>query len=164
MKKVILMAMVFVLAISGLSLAEQRGFGFDMKRGGMLMPPGPWWELPKLSESLSIIDEEKVKLENLFYEHRKGMIDLRGEAQKARLELEQLMRSDTFTSEAGKAGFKRLQDAQNMLAAERFSYVVAVRELLGAERYRKLRAEIRKFRREVRQGRRMAYKQGMDGN
>ena len=166
MKKAILMATVLILTFTGAGFAGQGGFGPDMKRGGMLMPPGPWWESEKLSESLAITGEEKEKLENLFYEHRKGMIDLRGEVQKARLELKQLMRSDTFTSEAGNAGFKRLQDARNMLAAERFNYAVAVRELLGTDRYRKLKAELGKFRMEAKRGprdgakgRRMSYLQ-----
>jgi Spy/CpxP family protein refolding chaperone len=166
MKKAILMATVLILTLTGVGFAGQRGFGPGMNRGSMLMPPGPWWEQPKLSQSLTITDAEKEKLENLFFGHRKGMIDLRGEAKKARLDLEQLMRSDTFNAEAGNAGFKRLQDARNTLAAERFKYIVAVRELLGADRYRKLKTETRKFRmkgkrsrRDGAKGRRMAYMQ-----
>ena len=86
------------------------------------------------------------------------MIDLRSEVKKARLELEQFMRSDAFTSEAGSAGFKRLQDAQTTLAAKRFNYVVAVRELLGTDRYRKLKTELRKFRPEAKSSRRFGPK------
>jgi Spy/CpxP family protein refolding chaperone len=169
MKKVMLIATVLVLTLTGMGFAGQRGFGPGMKKGGMLIPPGPWWERPTLSESLALTDEEKGKLETVFFEHRKGMIDLRGETRKARLELEQLMRSEAFNAEAGNAGFKRLQDARNTLAAERFKYVVAVRDLLGADRYRKLKAETRKFRmkgkrsgRDGAKGRRMAYRQAMD--
>lgn len=107
------------------------------------MPRGKWWEIPKISESLTINQEEKEKLETMHFENRMLMIDLRGEVQKAQLQLEQLMRGDSFNSEAGLQGFKRLQDAQNALTSERFKYVVAVRQMLGTERYRKLKVEIR---------------------
>ena len=170
MKKTILMASVLILTLASIGYAGSRGFGPGMKRGGMLIPPGKWWELPKLSESLTLTQEEKEKLENLHFEHRRQMIDLRSEVQKAQLELEQLMRSDAFNTEAGIQGFKRLQDARSTLTGERFKYVLVVRDMLGTDRYRKLNAEVRKFWMKARGDRRpgakgrMAYLQRTNEN
>ena len=158
MKKVILLASVLIFTLTGIGFAGPRGFGPDTKRGGMFMPRGKWWEIPKISESLTINQEEKEKLETMHYENRMLMIDLRGEVQKARLQLEQLMRGDSFNSEAGIQGFKRLQDARNALASERFKYVVEIREMLGTERYQKLKSAVREYRKKSKGDRRRKNK------
>ena len=157
MKSVILLASVLVFTLSGVGFAGPHEFGPVMGRGVMSIPPGNWWEHPKLSKDLSLSQEEKEKLEILNFEHQRRMIDLISRVQKEQLELEHLLRSTAVDAKTCLERFKQLQDARNALETERFKYhLVDIREMLGTERYLKLKPEVHEFRMDSKGDRRPA--------
>ena len=149
MKKVVLLALVFVFALSGISMA--RGPGSRREEG---MPPGKWWKVPQVAEKLSLTEEERQKLDTMYLEHRHRMIDLRSQVDRERLELEQLLDSTTFDPAASMERFKKLQDTHRALATERFQFVLQVRSLLGLDRFQLLKAQFWQYRMKQKHGRR----------
>jgi len=59
--------------------------------GGAL---GHWWDNPRIVEKLKLTDEQRKAMGAILLEHRRKLIDLRGNVQKAELDLEPLMNAD----------------------------------------------------------------------
>ena len=161
MKKVTLLALLFMFALSGISMAKNPGFGgrgSGPQKESMGVPGGKWWKTPQMADKLALTQEEKAKLDSMYLNHRHQMIDLRSQVQKERLELEQLLDSSTFNGEASMECFKKLQEARTSLATERFKFLVQVRELLGLERFQQLKVKVRQHRMKRKQERRRPAK------
>jgi Spy/CpxP family protein refolding chaperone len=148
MKKATLLAVVVVFAFSGISMAGNPGLGgrdHGDDKGNIGMPQGKWWKLPETGDRLGLSTQEKEKLDTLYLEHRLRMIDLHSRAEKERVELEQLFDSSSFDADACLERFRTLEKAHTAFAVERFKFLVQVRELLGLERFSKLKAEVRGY-------------------
>ena len=161
MKKVTIFTLVIILGLFGIfSAADARfgGEGKDTGKGSIGLPPGKWWKMPQVAEKLSLSKEEQEKMNIMYLEHRRQMIDLRSQVERERLEMEQLLDSETLNASACMDRFKKLQEVQNSLATERFKLLVQVRELLGLDRFQKLKEEFQHFRMERGHG-----KQGKQG-
>lgn len=157
MKRVTFLTLVLVFIFSGISMARDSGFGREGRGGGkesMGMPHGKWWKMPQAAEKLGLTQEEKEKLDEMYLEHRRQRVDLHARIQKERLELEELLDSETFDAKGCMARFERVQEAQNELAMERFKFLVQARELLGYDRYQQLKNEFQRHRMKKRQERR----------
>ena len=149
MKKATLLTLVFLFALSGIGMARDAGFGTKGPghgKGNIGIPHGKWWKMPKVSDKLALTLEEKEKLDNMYLQHRRKMIDLLSQVAKERLELEHILDSSAFTAAAGMDRFKNLQEAYTILAIERFRFLAQVRELLGLERFQELKYEVKKRR------------------
>ena len=106
---------------------------------GARMPLGKWWHMPHVAEQLNLNGREKEQLDDLFIQTRRKMIDLRSAVEKERLELGILMDKETLDEDAVKRQFKKLGQVRASLAAERFSFILAVRKILGAHRFQSLK-------------------------
>ena len=156
MKKLTLLALLVVFALPGISLARDHGFGWEGPGHGkkdMGVPRGKWWKMPEVANKLALTEEEKEKLDTMYLGHRQQMIDLHGQVEKERLELEQLLDSSTFNATACMDRFKKVQEAQSNLATERFRFLVQAREMLGLDRFQQLKAEVRQHRMKGKPGR-----------
>lgn len=151
MKKTILLVLIFVFGLASIGMAKSSGFaegGWSHGKESIGMPSGKWWKRPKVAEKIGITEEEKEKLDNMYYKHRYQIIDLQSQVQKERLELEQLLDRKDFNAKASIDHFAKLQKAHNTRAAERFRFLVQVRELLGLDRFQQLKEQVRKYRME----------------
>lgn len=156
MKKIILLALVFVFVLPGISMARDPSFGGGGPGHGKenFLPRGKWWRLPQVADKLALTQKEKEKLDALSLEKRRTMIDLRSQVQKERLELEALMDSSNFDAAACMERFQKVLEAKRNLSTERFKFLVGIRELLGLERFQQLKAEFWKYRMKGRRGQR----------
>jgi len=100
---------------------------------------GKWWRIPKVSKELHLKEEEKDRLDDLFVENRRKLIDLRGNLEKARLDLDAILGKKPLNREAVWACYDRLEKARENLARERFQFLLKVREILGPERFERLK-------------------------
>lgn len=143
MRKAKLLGLVLLLGLFTIpATAGARGPG----KSQIPMPPGKWWKTPQAAEELSLTVQEQERMDTMYLEHRRRMIDLRSQVQKKRLELEQIMDSQAFDKSACMEAFKKLQEASDKLAMERFKFLVQVRELLGLERFQELKSEFQRHR------------------
>ena len=50
-------------------------------------PLGKWWHNPRVSEQLNLSEEEKSKLDEIFVESRRKLIDLKSSVEREQFEL-----------------------------------------------------------------------------
>ena len=167
MKRIVLVLLVFMFVLPSVCAAKQHGghegYGQHGKEG-MDVPRGKWWKMPQMAGRLNLTDDEKEKLDLMFLEHRRQMIDLRSAKQKERLELEHLLDSASLDSAACMRRFMSVQEAHKAVALERFKFLLSVREMLGLDRFQQLKAQVREHRMKRRQiGRDSSHRRGSGG-
>ena len=106
---------------------------------GQDVPHGKWWHNDKVSEGMKLSNEEKGQLDKKFLESRRKFIELKSAVEKEKLELEIIMEKEAVDETAVMKQFRKLESARTNLAAERFSFVLAVRRIVGFERYQQLK-------------------------
>jgi len=50
--------------------------GQELKKMGLLDLQGKWWKVPKIVEEAKLTPTQVEKIENIFLEHKKNLIDL----------------------------------------------------------------------------------------
>jgi len=138
------MVLICLLAAASFSFAEEP---FEQ---GEMMPRGKWWRMSDVSKTLNLTPDEQEKLDNLFMQNRKNLIDLRTNVEKEKLALEQIMETDPFDESACLSQHKKMQEAISNITAERFKFLVEVRKILGKERFQQFRTKFNEFHMERR--------------
>lgn len=150
MKKSIVITLICIFTLTGIAIARGPGIGMGGQQckmegagcAGRQLPPGKWWQLPDIAKKLNLTSDEKTTLETLYTQKREKMIDHKANFQREMLNLEQILESEKFNSSAAKDQFNKVQNARITLAAERFNYLVEVRNLLGLQRSQQLKAGV----------------------
>ncbi len=146
MKKVAILMLITVFALTGVATA--RGPGGE----GQKDKPGMFWERERVAEALSLTEEEKAKLTELYSDHRSTVQDMREDLREQRQALREIMESEDFSSSNAKKHFKRAEKGRFRIQEERFELRIEQRQILGQERYVKLR-KMEKRAKEKRRGR-----------
>ena len=141
MKKVTILALICFFTISGVVFARGPGEMAQLK-----IPGGKWWKMPEVVKKLGITSEEQQKLDDLYVQSRRRMIDLKSNVKKEELELTIILDQKNFDESACMDQYKKLDSARDKLSNERFKFLVEVRKLLGLDRYRQLKTEFRNHR------------------
>jgi len=136
MKRVILLLLVF--AAAGPLWATE----FDL-------PPGKWWEDQRLVNHIDLAEEQQEQIRGLVYEHAKVMIDLNADVKRAGLDLAEVVDREDFDPMPVRSAFAVFQTARQKLENERFEMLLAVRQVLTAEQWRK----IQEIKRRIQQNR-----------
>jgi Spy/CpxP family protein refolding chaperone len=110
------------------------------------MPRGKWWQDPRLSSIINVSEAEKQKLDALYVESRRNLIQLKSTVQLERFELEVLMEKDPLDEAKVLEQYRKMDSARDSLGTERFQFLLEVRKLLGAERFQALKSEFQKYR------------------
>ena len=122
------------------------------------VPPGRWWHLPGIVSKIGITDMEGRQLDSMFVQNRLRLIDLKSGVEKEQFELQNLLDAAHLDEKAAQDQFSKLQTARSKLNAERFSFLLEVRKLLGRDRFQQLEGLMKDFRknatRKFRQGQR----------
>lgn len=165
MRKTIILSIILIFTTMGMVHA-----GMGPGRGGVKLPPGKWWRMPKIAQNQNITPEEQAALDKLYAQNRLQMIDLKAALEKEMVNFELIFDQTDFNESASLNQYKKVQAARTKLALERFKFVVEVRKLLGLERfkqlegkYRELRKQRRNFRKQHGETRRPGRRFGQDG-
>jgi Spy/CpxP family protein refolding chaperone len=137
MKRIILLTCMCAFILTSTGFAKMGGHGF--------LPPGKWWHMPKVVESLKITDDEKTFLDQLFMEKRKAMIQVKSEMETKKLEMEAIMEKDPFDEDAALKKFETMHVAGQQMMKNKFKFVIEVRKLLGKDRFIQLKSQFRRF-------------------
>jgi Spy/CpxP family protein refolding chaperone len=122
------------------------------------MPPGKWWTHPELAAKLKLSEAEKTGLEKQYLQSRRNLIKLKSEVELERFELEVLLDSPTLSEAQALDQFKRLEKARIKLGEEMFRFVLAVRQIVGPDRFQILKQAHQKYR--GKRGRRQHWPSG----
>lgn len=110
--------------------------------------PGKWWHNPKISKELNLSQDEKERLEQGFRESRRNLIDLRSRVEREQFELDNLLEDGNMNEEAVKKQFKKLEQERAKLSEERFNFIMEIRNILGSDRFQKMKMFHEKERRD----------------
>ena len=151
MKKLTLLVLVFIFALSGINTVMAKDPVPSSKKPGprekiISLPSGEWWKQPQVVDKLSLTEKEQEKLDTIYLEHQYQIIDLHGQMKKERLGLEHLLNSAAFDANTGKDRFNKFLSARNEVDTERFNFLIQVRQLLGHERFLQLKTELQQLR------------------
>jgi Spy/CpxP family protein refolding chaperone len=102
------------------------------------MMHGKWWHDKSIVQNLELTDSEKKELDEAYIESRRKMIDLKGEIEKQRFELDLLLGSKDADKPEIMAGFASLEQARAQLSRIRFEMLLEIRDIIGAERFQDL--------------------------
>ncbi len=141
MKKLIIIAVALFFAATGICFS-----GMKSEKDSMELPSGKWWKLPKIAKDLNITPEEQKKLNSMYAQTRRQMIDMKGELQKELLEIDLLFDEENFDKTACLNRFKKMQKARTDIAIEQFKFITEVRKLFGKERFEQLKVKHRQIR------------------
>jgi len=104
------------------------------------MMHGKWWNNSAVADELKLTDSERKTLDEKYTESRRKLIDLKSEVEKERLELDIFLdKQDTIKNQIVEQ-YDRLENARANLSKERFGLLIEVREIIGVERFRDLKA------------------------
>ncbi len=110
------------------------------------MPSGKWWHNPRIIEKIKISAEEKQRLDKWFVESRRKRIDLKSLVEREKFELDNLIESKSLDKEVLLRQFRKLEKARTDLSAEIFDFLIRARNVLGYERFVKLKGLHREMR------------------
>ena len=149
MKQTVIWLVILSLAFAGLAMAQPMKMRQDGPMADMPnLPPGKWWRVPEVMENLKMTKEEQAKLDEMFVETQRKLIDFRGRLDKENFELNQLLEKKEFDADACLNQFKKSSEQQTNISTEQFRFTVMVRKLLGFERYQSLKTNYHEWRRE----------------
>ena len=103
------------------------------------MPPGKWWHIPRLSDQIDLNADEKLKMDGLYAESRRRLIDLKRNVEREQFELENVLETEPLDEAQVMLQSRKLEEARGQLATERLRFLVEVRKILGLERFQHLK-------------------------
>lgn len=102
------------------------------------LPPGKWWEDPRLAERIGLGEEQQDRIRDLVYKGAREMIDFKAAADVAGLDLAEVVNSSQFDPEAVRTAYAAYQNARRQLENARFEMLLEVRQVLTNEQWQKL--------------------------
>lgn len=137
---------------AGVAMAQGPGpgpGGADGPGFGMHRPPmeramgaregfGRWWNNPKIVEKLKLTDDQRKAMDQIFQEHREKLVDLRGNVEKAEIEMEPLVRADQPNEQAVLAQIDKVAQARAELEKANARFLFALRAKLTPDQWKQV--------------------------
>lgn len=101
---------------------------------------GRWWNNPKVVERLKLTDEQRKAFDDILFQHRETLIDLRANVQKSELALEPLIGSDPPNEAKILAQIDKVAQARAELEKANARYLLALRSKLTPEQWKQVQA------------------------
>ena len=153
MKKVTVWTVVLVVALAGVAMAKgPGGGGWSYSGKGLNDHRGMWWDRDQVTEDIGLTPKEIDKLDDLHRGHQHSMIDLREDAGDLRRDLAEYLESDSFSVSGAREKYKALDKIRSEMSEAMFNYRIKQREILGTDRFGKLRGGFGEHRHEGRGG------------
>ena len=126
---------MIVLAIIGVtSFFLPNLLAFKGPMGG-----GKWWYRPAVKDQLQLTPDQTNKINKIWMEHRKRIIDIKSDIEKGYLDLENLMGQPALDTQ----GAYKLAESLGQLHAkqieERVKMTIDIRQELSVEQFEKLK-------------------------
>ena len=139
MKKVAIITLIAVFTLAGVAIAKGPGRQGPADADGQKGTRGMFWEKERVTQALSLTEEEKAKLIELHNDHRSDVQDMRGELREQRQALRDAMKSEDFSTSNAREHFEKAERIRSTVQEQRFNLQIEQRQLLGQERFVKLR-------------------------
>jgi Spy/CpxP family protein refolding chaperone len=113
---------------------------------------GRWWNNPKLVERLKLTEEQRKAFDSILLDHREKLIDLKGNMEKAELEMEPLMSAEQPNEAKILTQIDKVAQARAELEKANARFLLAIRAKLTPEQWKLLQADRSGHRPERRDG------------
>ena len=131
-KKILLITALATIGLTNLFLPDLLAFNSPI--GG-----GKWWYRPIVKDRLQLTPDQINKINKIWIEHRKRIIDIKSGLEKAYLDLENLMDQPMVDSQEAYKLAERLGQLQSGKTEERIRMAIDIRQELSIEQFEKLK-------------------------
>lgn len=129
-------------------------FAFDPLVGGK------WWHRPGVKDTLQLTPDQIDKINKIWMEHKKRLIDIKSDIEKAYLDLENMMSKPTTDRQETYKLAERLGQLHSRQIENRIKMGIDIRQELSIEQFEKLKGLRREFTRRLREKGPRAGKKG----
>ena len=137
-KKILLMIVLAIIGVTSFFLPNLLAF-----KGPMV--GGKWWYRPAVKDKLQLTPDQTNKINKIWMEHRKRIIDIKSDIEKGYLDLENLMGQPALDTQGAYKLAESLGQLQARQIEERIRMTIDIRQELSIEQFQKLKG----FRREL---------------
>jgi Spy/CpxP family protein refolding chaperone len=102
---------------------------------------GRWWNSPEMIEKLKLTDDQRKAMDAILLQHREKLVDLKGNVEKAEIEMEPLMRDDQPNEAKIVAQIDKVAQARAELEKANARFLLALRGKLTPEQWKLVQAE-----------------------
>ncbi len=99
---------------------------------------GQWWNNPRVIEKLKLTDEQRKSMDAIFQEHREKLVDLRGNVEKAEIEMQPLVKADQPNESAVLAQIDKVAQARAELEKANARFLFELRAKLTPEQWKQV--------------------------
>jgi Spy/CpxP family protein refolding chaperone len=103
------------------------------------MAGGKWWYRPAIKDKLQLTLDQVERINKIWIEHRKRIIDTKGETEKTYLDLENLMDQPAVDEQEAYRLAERLGQLQAQRTEARIKMTIDIRQELTVEQFDKLK-------------------------
>ncbi len=101
-------------------------------------PPGKWWKDRRVIEHLKLTQDQQARIESLWLEDRRNLIDQKAELDKGRVDLAEILSKDSGNESAALRAFEKVQAARAALERSTFLMRLRIKNTLSTEQQQKL--------------------------
>ncbi len=133
---------------AGAAVAQDPGMGPGRGPGsGGHRPPmeramrtdrGQWWNNPKVIEKLKLTDDQRKAMDVIFQQHREKLVDLRGNVEKAEIEMDPLVKADQPNESAVLAQIDKVAQARAELEKANARFLFELRAKLTPDQWKQV--------------------------
>lgn len=147
--------MIFLAIIGSISLFLPNLLAFNSPIGC-----GKWWYRPGVKDKLQLTPDQINKINKIWMEHRKRIIDIKSDIGKTYLDLENIMAQPMADRQGAYKLAERLGQLHSQQTEERIRMAIDIRQGLSIEQFEKLKGLRREFTRRHREKGPRAEKRG----
>jgi Spy/CpxP family protein refolding chaperone len=104
------------------------------------MPGGKWWTNKSVINQLNLSPDQRSKIEDVWMQSRRNLIDQQAEMGKRQLDLEEIVGKDQIDEKAALKALESLQEARANLEQSTMLMRIRIKNLLTPDQQQKLQA------------------------
>jgi len=124
------------------------------------MESGKWWYRPGVKDTLQLTPDQIDTINTIWMEHKKRIIDIKGDIGKAYLDLENMMSKPMTDKQGAYKLAERLAQLHSQQTENRIKMAIDIRQELSIEQFEKLKGLPREFAQRLREKGPRAGKKG----
>ena len=100
---------------------------------------GRRWNNPDMIQQLKLTDDQRKAMDSILQAHREKLVDLRGNLEKAEIEMQPMMQQDTLDKSAILAQVDKIAQARTELERANAHFLLDLRDKLTPEQWKTVR-------------------------
>lgn len=101
---------------------------------------GKFWDNPRIASTLKITQDQQKQMDDILFQHREKLIDLRANLQKAELDMEPLMDADEPNQSAIETQIDKVVAARAALEKANSNFLLDIRMKLTPDQWKQIKS------------------------